>query len=149
MAPEEPKQLLLPQNRKLRHLRGISVRNLTLTRAPSSTTDDAALTKTPAKTVSRQESELQHAQSSDAINIKIRPSKPRRRSTIWAGQSTGYRQKKLEDVIDNGMSDSFFSLHCEGIDEPLYISELVKKAMVGSVCKPITWQICSGIEGSW
>ena len=41
------------------------------------------------------------------------------------------RQKKLEDVIGARMGDSFFSLHVEGEDEPVYISEVVSQAMVG------------------
>jgi len=40
-----------------------------------------------------------------------------------------FRQKKLEDVIDARMADTFFSLHVEGRDEPVYISEVVEKAM--------------------
>jgi hypothetical protein len=130
MASEGSKPLLLPQNRKLRHLQGISLRNLTLKRARGHTIDDAALNKTPEKLEALREPQLHHAQSSDTLNIKMRPGKARRRSTIWAGQSPGYRQKKLEDVIDGGMADSFFSIHCEEVDEPIYISEVVNKAMV-------------------
>ena len=129
MASEGLRPLLLPQNRRLRHLQGISLRNLTLTRPRGYTIDDAALNKTPAKIEALREPQLQHAQSSDNLNAKIRPGKPRRRSTIWTGQSPGYRQKKLEDVIEGGMADTFFSLHCEDVDEPIYVSEVVK-AMV-------------------
>lgn len=130
MASESPRPLLLPQNRRLRHLQGISLRNLTLTRPRGYTIDDAALNKTHAKIEALQEPQLQHAQSSDTLNAKMRPRKPRRRSTIWAGQSPSYRQKKLEDVIDSGMADTFFSIHCDDIHEPIYVSEVVKKAMV-------------------
>jgi len=40
-------------------------------------------------------------------------------------------------VIDGGMADTFFSLHCEGVEEPIFISEVVKKAMVSfmSFCR--------------
>jgi hypothetical protein len=134
MAPESSKPLLLPQNRRVRHLQGISLRNLTLTRPRGHTIDDAALNQTPEKLEALREPQLHHAQSSDTLNVKIRPGKTRRRSTIWAGQSPGYRQKKLEDVIDGGMADSFFSIHCEEMDEPVYISEVVKKAMVRLSC---------------
>ncbi len=132
MAPESPRPLLLPQNRRLRHLQGIYLRNLTITRPRGYTIDDAALNKSPEKLEALREPQLHHAQSSDTLNAKIRPGKVRRRSTIWAGQSPSYRQKKLEDVIDGGMADSFFSIHCEGVSEPIYVSEVVKKAMVRS-----------------
>lgn len=54
----------------------------------------------------------------------------RRRSTLpWAGASPAIRQSKLEDITANNMADTWFSLHCPGIDYPVYISELVQKAM--------------------
>jgi len=130
MASESSRPLLLPQNRRLRHLQGISLRNLTLTHPRGYTIDDTALNKSPAKLEALREPELQHSQSTDALNAKKRPGKTRRRSTIWAGQSPGYRQKKLEDVIYGGVADSFFSLHCEGQIDPIYVSEVMKKAMV-------------------
>lgn len=45
------------------------------------------------------------------------------------GASPGLRQKKLEEVIDSRMADTFFTIHCEGQEEPVYISEVVEKAM--------------------
>jgi hypothetical protein len=54
----------------------------------------------------------------------------RRRSTLpWAGASPAIRQSKLEDITANNMADAWFSLHCPGIDYPVYISEMVRKAM--------------------
>jgi hypothetical protein len=134
MATEGSRPLLAPQTRRLRHLQGIYLRNLTLLRPRGHTIDDASLNKTPEKLESLRKSlhepSLQHSASSDDLNANIRPSGRRRRSTIWAGQSPDYRQRKLEDVIDNGMVDAFFSLHCAGEDEPIYISEVTEKAMV-------------------
>ncbi|TVY12847.1 UV radiation resistance-associated gene protein [Lachnellula arida] len=124
MASEASRPLLLPQNRKLRHLQGIYLRNLTLTRPRGQTIDDAALNKTSQK----REPQLHHAQSSE----ELRPTqKGRRRSSNWGAASPVSRQKKLEDVIDARMADTFFSLHVEGreSDEPVYISEVVEKAM--------------------
>jgi hypothetical protein len=137
MAHESTRPLLLPHNRRIRHLQGVYLRNLTFTRPRGHTIDDATLNKSPAKLEALREPQLHHAQSSDALNEQIRPGKARRRSTVWAGQSPGYRQKKLEDVIDGGMADTFFSLHCEGVEEPIFISEVVKKAMVSfmSFCR--------------
>ncbi|KAG0651958.1 UV radiation resistance associated [Hyphodiscus hymeniophilus] len=125
MASEPSRPLLLPQNRKLRHLQGIYLRNLTLSRPRGTTIDDAALNKTPQKVEALREPQLHHAQSSG----DLRPPKLRRRSTVWSGASPGFRQKKLEDVIDSRMADTFFSLHCVGQEEPIYISEVVEKAM--------------------
>jgi hypothetical protein len=125
MASEPSRPLLLPQNRKLRHLQGIYLRNLTLSRPRGRTIDDAALNKTPQKLEALREPQLHHAQSSG----DLRPPKLRRRSSNWVGATPGNRQKKLEDVIDGRMADTFFTLHCEGQEDPIYISEVVEKAM--------------------
>ena len=125
MASEQSRPLLLPQNRKVRHLQGLYLRNLTLSRPRGRTIDDAALNKTPQKLEALREPQLHHAQSSG----DLRPPKLRRRSTVWSAASPGLRQKKLEDVIDGRMADTFFSLHCEGQEDPIYISEVVEKVM--------------------
>ncbi|TGO51533.1 hypothetical protein BCON_0159g00100 [Botryotinia convoluta] len=127
MSSEASRPLILPQNRKLRHLQGIYVRNLTLSRPRGKTIDDAGLNKSPQKLEAlRRESQLHHAQSSG----DLRPSaRTRRSSSNWVGASPSIRQKKLEDVRDGRMADSFFTLHCEGQDDPIYISEVVEKAM--------------------
>jgi hypothetical protein len=39
------------------------------------------------------------------------------------------RQKKLENVIDSRTADTFFTLHTKGQEDPIYISEVVEKAM--------------------
>jgi hypothetical protein len=130
MASESSRPLLLPQNRRIRHLQGISLRNLSLNRPRGHAIDDAALNKSPSKLEALRGPELQHSQSAETLNTLKRPGKTRRRSTIWVGQSPAYRQKKLEDVIYGGMADSFFSLHCEGELDPIYVSEVVTKAIV-------------------
>ncbi|TAQ83222.1 hypothetical protein B7494_g8455 [Chlorociboria aeruginascens] len=127
MTSESVRPLLLPQNRKLRHLQGIYLRNLTLTRPRGHTIDDAALNKSPQKLQALREPQLHHAQSSG--DLRKQPSTLRRTSSNWSAASPQSRQKKLEDVIDSRMADSFFSLHCEGQEDPLYISEVVEKAM--------------------
>ncbi|MCJ1462576.1 hypothetical protein MMC07_001178 [Pseudocyphellaria aurata] len=149
---------LLPSNRKLRHLRGISLRNLTLSRPPSrsrgKTTDDESLPNafiSPTKLFALRESNrLEHSRSSNDLKS---PSKPnglskeepdpespaefrpsirnlRRRSTLnWSNALPSIRQKKLEDVTGGRMADSWFSLHCADISEPVHVSEVVDKAM--------------------
>jgi len=47
----------------------------------------------------------------------------------WQGASPLSRQKKLEDITDSRMADTFFSLHVDGQDEPVYISEVAERAM--------------------
>ncbi|EKG20525.1 hypothetical protein MPH_02052 [Macrophomina phaseolina MS6] len=47
----------------------------------------------------------------------------------WSGASPLERQKKLEDVTAGRMANTFFSLHVDGIAEPVYVSEEVEKAM--------------------
>ena len=125
MTAELSRPLLLPQNRKLRHLQGIYLRSLTLTRPRGQTIDDAALNKSPQKLEALREPQLHHAHSSD----NLRPARPRRTSTNWVGASQNMRQKRLEDVVDSRMADTFFSLHCAGQEDPIYISEVVEKAM--------------------
>jgi UV radiation resistance-associated gene protein len=56
--------------------------------------------------------------------------KLRRRSTLnWTNAPPSVRQKRLENVTTGRMADTWFSLHCAHISEPLYISEVVEKAM--------------------
>ena len=151
----------LLQNRKLRHLQGLSLRNLTLSRPVSrprgKTIDDESLPhafKSPAKVLAQRESrKLEHSKSSGDLKLphlqddkgkgkativgengyeerKPRSGLLRRRSTLtWANATPGTRQEKLEDAIASKMAGTFFSLHCSGIEEPIYISEVVEKAM--------------------
>ncbi|KAK4658308.1 hypothetical protein QC762_100180 [Podospora pseudocomata] len=125
MSAESTRPLLLPQNRKLRHLRGISLRNLAFTRPRGRTIDDAALNKSPAKLESlRNSPQIHHALSSE----QLRPGPGRRRSTNLVGASPVTRQKRIEDTFDSKLADAFFSLHVEGEEEPVYISEVAERA---------------------
>lgn len=47
----------------------------------------------------------------------------------WTNASPLTRQKKLEDITAGRMADTFFSLHVEDRTDPIYISEVVDKAM--------------------
>jgi len=54
----------------------------------------------------------------------------RRRSTIdWLNASPLVKQQKLEDIIHERLADVFFSLHVAGMDEPVYVSEVVEDTM--------------------
>lgn len=158
-------KLSCPQNRKLSHLEGISLRNLTLSRPSSGaygkTIDDDSLPhalKTPTKALALREShKLGHSRSSvdlksspslnDSISIgkqnqdvpssgspekKPTPPKPkvRRRSTLnWVNAPPETRQKKLEEVTAERLADTFFSIHCADIAEPIYVSEVLERTM--------------------
>jgi hypothetical protein len=47
----------------------------------------------------------------------------------WTNASPLTRQKKLEDITAGRMADTFFSLHAQDQEEPVYISEVAEKAM--------------------
>lgn len=54
----------------------------------------------------------------------------RRRSTIdWASATPQRRQKRMEDVSAARLADVFFSLHVQGVEDPIYVSETVYKTM--------------------
>lgn len=148
---------LLPSNRKIRHLQGISLRNLALssplTKTHGKTIDDESqphALKTPAKLLSQREIKLEHSRSSSDLRSPPKakglteaddfnhnapatskpPGKLRRRSTLnWANAPPRVRQIKLEDVSRERMADTWFSIHCSGMDEPIYVSEVIEKAM--------------------
>ncbi|KAK4143980.1 UV radiation resistance protein and autophagy-related subunit 14-domain-containing protein [Dichotomopilus funicola] len=127
MSTETTRPLLLPQNRKLRHLRGIALRNLVFSRPRGRTLDDADLNnKSPAKLESLRTTtpHLHHALSSE----DLRPPAGRRRSTNLANVTPAIRQRKFEDVYDSKLADAFFSLHVEDEEEPIYISEVEERA---------------------
>lgn len=47
----------------------------------------------------------------------------------WTNASPLIRQKKLQDIAADRMADTFFTLHVDHHDEPVYISEVAEKAM--------------------
>ncbi|KAL8847438.1 MAG: hypothetical protein Q9221_007507 [Calogaya cf. arnoldii] len=153
---------LLPSNRKIRHLEGISLRNLTISRPSaqvqkSKAADDEALPTslvTPTKALALREKKLEHSRSSNDLrtpptsrkildsgngdekpltdpgNVRPMKGKMRRRSTWnWTNAPPQVRQRKLEDVASSRLADTWFSLHCQGMNEPVYVSEMVEKAM--------------------
>ncbi|KAI4289990.1 MAG: hypothetical protein L6R35_000729 [Caloplaca aegaea] len=152
---------LLPSNRRLRHLEGISIRNLALSRPSevpqTKAADDESLPnslRTPTKALALREKKVEHSRSSNdlrqspnnrkvpdvekqgsntgkGLNLDQLPrNKLRRRSTLnWTNATPQSRQQKLEDVAGSKLADTWFSLHCEGVTEPVYVSEVVEKAM--------------------
>lgn len=127
---ETTRPLLLPQNRRIRHLRGICLRNLSFDRSPRGrTADDSAVKHSPDKVASlREHAGLHHSASTESL--RPRPATARRRSTNLGSASPVTRQKRLELTIDSRVADSFFTLHAEDEEEPLYISETVERSVV-------------------
>ena len=143
----------------MRHLQGISLRNFSLSpptsRPRGKTIDDESLPyalKTPAKILAQREShKLEHSRSSDDLRSspgkldggadgkqangngspKARPaiSKRRRSTYSWTNAPPQVRQQQLEDVTLERLADTWFSLHCAGMQEPVYVSEIVEKSM--------------------
>lgn len=147
--PRRPR--LLAQNRKLRHLKGLSLRNLSFAPAHLRTADDAALVggrspqnqRTKLEAL-RETAPLQHSRSSDSLRRDslraaggsssdvLRPQRPRRTSLSLGSThaSPGSRQKTLEELVDGVVGDVFFTLHVQGEDEPVYISEVRHRSAV-------------------
>ena len=122
------------------------------------TSDDAAIPttlRTPTKTlIQRDTHKLEHSRSSNdlqsplalngsikkrndessangSLTKKSRPGerKLRRRSTLnWTNALPEVRQKTLENVAAERLADTWFSLHCLDVEEPVYISEVVNRA---------------------
>ncbi|WEW61125.1 hypothetical protein PRK78_006615 [Emydomyces testavorans] len=156
-AGRKPQPWLLASNRKLRHLQGISVRNLLVTpppanRARGKTIDDESIPntlQTPAKMLANKEARTVHHSRSatdlkrissstdtkltageDGKQIRRKDLTSRRRSTLpWSGANPVVRQTRLEDIAASRMADTWFSLHCPGIEKPVYVSEVVERAM--------------------
>ena len=123
LSTDSPRPLLLPQNRKVRHLRGVYLRNLSFVRPAGHAVDDVAV---PSSSAPRHDSQrLPHALSSE----NLRAPNLRRRSSILATQGPS-RQKTFEGIVDDRAADAFLEVSVEGIQEPVYSSEIVHRATV-------------------
>ncbi len=130
-APPPP-TYLLPQNRKLRHLRGVYLRNLTFPQPRKCSVDDATINKSPEKREALRHGSaagLHHALSSD----NLRADKSRARRTTLSGANALARQHILEQALEGSSADAFFSMHGEGLPEPIYVSEVEERAMVSAM----------------
>lgn len=133
------------QNRRLRHLQGISVRNLVVTppnRTRGKTIDDEDIPnslQSPSKILaqdvnrqlhpSRSFTDLQSTPPRETPTRKEHPLRSLRRNTLpWNDPNPRTRQIKLEDITRSRMADTWFSLHCDGHEGPVYVSEIVENA---------------------
>lgn len=134
MASEISRPLLLPQNRKVRHLRGIYFRNLSFERPRGHATDDSVIKSSPSKAGAlKDNAQLLHQSASTE---SLRPTSARRRSTNLGSATPTMRQDRLETTIDARVADMFFSLHSGGEEEPIYVSEVVERATVRNYILP-------------
>ncbi|CAK7236402.1 hypothetical protein SBRCBS47491_009624 [Sporothrix bragantina] len=133
--PQQP--FLLPQNRKLRHLRGIYLRNLTFPKPRKYSIDDAGVassTSSPGKEKTRAGLRKSlHSRSSDDLRADSDANgsaNTRNRTTTLSGATALARQHILEEALDSSTADAFFSLHSDDPDitEPLYVSEVCERA---------------------
>jgi UV radiation resistance-associated gene protein len=131
MTSKAPRPLLLPQNRKLRHLQGLYLRNLSFVAPKGRASDDVSLNKSSTKLDALRE-EGQHPLHASRSSESLHSARPRsrRRSTTLAGISPVTRQRKLQYMIESRVADAFFSLHADGEEEPVYISEVQERARV-------------------
>ncbi|RAL14574.1 putative UV radiation resistance protein (UVRAG) [Aspergillus homomorphus CBS 101889] len=152
-AARRDKPWHFPLNRKLRHLQSISVRNLVVTppsKPRGKTIDDEDVpnslqspSKVPIADVnqslhpSRSFADLKSSATTNhrpgsheqaaAIAVPLR--QWHRRNTMpWNAPTPRARQTKLEEITSSRMADTWFSLHCDGIGEPVYVSEPVEHA---------------------
>ena len=127
LSADSPRPLLLPQNRKIRHLRGIYLRGLSFLRPEGRTVDDAALNQTSTKLEALHDTpQLHHALSSE----NLRSPRARRRSSILANATAAVRQKRLEDTVESRAADVFFELRVDGEEDPIYSSEIIERSTV-------------------
>ncbi|KAF4962813.1 hypothetical protein FSARC_9128 [Fusarium sarcochroum] len=131
--PRRPR--LLAQNRKLRHLHGIWLRNLSFAPTSLRTADDADLNTSFSKLpVLKESSQLHPSRSSDSLRKDIvrpdalRPPQKRRTSLSLAHVNPVARQKKLETLVEDSVGDVFYSLHLDRDAEPVYVSEVRERA---------------------
>ncbi|KAJ6442600.1 UV radiation resistance protein [Purpureocillium lavendulum] len=142
--PRRPR--LLPQNRKLRHLNGLSLRNLSFAPPARRAADDdaAAVDHSRRLEVLREAGQLHPSRSSESLRAdasaasavsaspradKRRPNaRPRRTSLSLAHATPASRQRKLEELVESSVGDAFFSLHAAGDVEPVYVSEVRERS---------------------
>ncbi|KAH8156508.1 hypothetical protein CIB48_g11741 [Xylaria polymorpha] len=120
---------MLSQNRRLRHLHGIYLRNLSFTKPQGRASDDLDAdlpSSRPQEAHLQHPHQLHHAHSSESL--RPRPN-ARRRSTTLANTTPVTRHKQLEYTVESRAADVFFSLHCDGDADPVYISETGQRSM--------------------
>lgn len=144
---ETSRPVLLAQNRKIRHLQGIFLRNLTFDRPHGRTADDSAVKHSPGKVeLLRETAQLQLHHSASSEQLSRRPGTARRRSTNLGNATPFVRQRHLEASIEKRVADVFFSLHVEGEEGPVYISEVGERGTVRTTPPLATTARADGVK---
>ncbi|KAI5811113.1 UV radiation resistance protein and autophagy-related subunit 14-domain-containing protein [Peziza echinospora] len=151
--------LLSASGRKLRHLNGIAIRNVSEIIPPrphGKSNDDTSIAgswRSPKQILSvQEEAAIQHSRSSsDLVSMSIaaqassgsgggppaslRIPGRRRRSTRVDMEDPLSMQKFFEEAPSTRLPDTFFTLHHASVgEEPLYISEIIKKSANPTFC---------------
>lgn len=132
MITDSQRPLLLPQNRRIRHLQAIYLRNLSLTLPqdpiPSHTQSNTSHSSTSLAVCLSPHScnnpQLPFSESSHCSSL----SKLWRQSASWLGVLASSNEREPEQMIDSNAANLFISLHCASQIEPIYISEIVKNS---------------------
>ncbi|KHJ31156.1 putative uv radiation resistance protein [Erysiphe necator] len=126
MANDPPRPLLLPQNRKIRHLQGIYVRNLTLPPLDDCITNDISLSSgLRSRSLQVHKPPLQRSNSFQDDELR----ELQRYNTNRVGASSGLRRKTLDQVMASNSADTFVTLHCASQIDPIYISEIIEDSI--------------------
>lgn len=71
-----------------------------------------------------------NAPSHGSLSLRPKSPMPRRRSTLrTAGTAPEVRQQELQELLASTMADTMFTLHCKGIEQPVYISEVFQQSL--------------------
>ncbi|RDA85926.1 hypothetical protein CP532_0825 [Ophiocordyceps camponoti-leonardi (nom. inval.)] len=126
MSSLDRRPRLVAQNRKLRHLKGISLRNLSLNDPSSSSSASASASASASETATASASIAAHPPNGagahdDILNHSL-PLKAGLSPHLPSAAVT--RHKKLRKLVETSVAQVFFSLHVDEEVEPVYVSEL-------------------------
>lgn len=142
--------LFVTQDLKVRHLKGISLRNLNFSSlsepsaqgqslaesqcAPSRPTPNGSFTKDAKLSETVNGVKLMGEENGDASKLSapplVRSRTTRRRSDLnWSNTTPMTRQHTLEDVSKERLADVWFNIDCHGLQVPIYVSEIKPKAI--------------------
>ncbi|CAK1361967.1 UV radiation resistance-associated protein [Cercospora beticola] len=138
------KLLALQEQKALGHSR--SSTDLRAVVEAAATDDERPQEATPASrspTATSKKGKENVSQTAQASPRRPQLRRPRRRSTLeWANATPQRRQEKLQATVTGRMADAFFSLHVQGVKEPVYVSEVVEQTM-NPTFRHIDWTACA------
>jgi hypothetical protein len=117
-------------------VRGIYLRNLSFMKPRGRAMDDTTLQgRSPGQLeILRERGQLTHARSSESLTSLATGSKSAQKGRARSGTLTSLgaieRQKGLEASVAAKVADGFLTLHVDGEEDPVYISEVVDRSAV-------------------